>query len=68
MARKWRIRVAMDKIPAITVRVGEDGTLIDVDVEGQARPTELVETKPSEPMPSFGDEEYKERVRPWLAG
>jgi len=58
----------MDKIPAITVRVGEDGALIDVNVEGQERPTELIGTKPSEPMPSFGDEEFKERVKPWLAG
>jgi len=57
----------MDKIPAITVRVGADGALIDVDVEGQGKPTDLIETKPGTPMPSFGDEEYKERVRPWLA-
>lgn len=58
----------MDDIPAITVRVGEDGTLLAVDVEGQSTPTDLVETQRSEPVASFGDEEFKERLRPWLAG
>ena len=58
----------MDKIPTITVRVAEDGTLIDVDVEGQRAPTELIETTPGEPMPSFGDEKFKDGFRPWLAG
>ena len=56
----------MDKIPMITVRIGDEGTLIDVEIEGHAKPTELIETQSSEPMPSFGDEEFKERVRPWL--
>ena len=60
--------MTMDKIPTITVRVAEDGTLIDVDVEGQRAPTELIETKPSEPMPPFGDEKFKDGFRPWLAG
>ena len=52
----------------ITVRVDEHGALLDVDIEGQVKQTELVETKQSRPTPSFGDEEYKERVRPWVAG
>ncbi len=56
----------MDTIPAVTVWVGEDGALLDVDVEGHTTPTILVETKPSEPTPHFGDDEFKERVRPWL--
>lgn len=56
----------MDNIPVITVRIGEGGTLIDVEIEGHAKPTDLIETQPSEPMPSFGDDEFKERVRPWL--
>lgn len=56
----------MDAIPVITVRVGDEGTLIDVEIEGHVRPTELIETQSSESMPSFGDEEFKERVRHWL--
>lgn len=56
----------MDDIPTITVRVDEHGQLLDVGVEGQAPPTELIETKEAEPTPSFGDEEYMGRVRPWL--
>ena len=52
----------------ITVRVDENGALLDVEVEGHPKQTKLIETKESEPTPSFGDEEYKERVRPWLAG
>jgi hypothetical protein len=57
----------MDDIPMITVRVDEHGVLVDVDIEGHSKEPELIETKQSRPTPSFGDEEYKERVRPWLA-
>ena len=56
----------MESVPAIIVRVAEDGTLIDVEIDGHARPTELVETQRAEPMPSFGDDEFKARVRPWF--
>ena len=52
----------------ITVRVDEHGALLDVDLEGHSKQTEPIETKQSRPTPSFGDEEYKERVRPWLVG
>ena len=58
----------VSKVRAITVTLGEDGALIDVEVEGHVRPDELIETRPSEPVASFGDEEYKERLRPWVAG
>jgi len=60
--------VDVDKVAAITVRLGEDGSLIDVEVAGHARPDELIETQQSEPVAPFGDEEYKERLRPWAAG
>ena len=50
----------------ITVRVDEHGALLDVDVEGHPKRTDPIETKQSRPTASFGDEEYKERVRPWL--
>jgi hypothetical protein len=68
MPRNWRIPVLMDDIPMITVRVDEHGALLDVDIEGRPKNPKLIETKESRPTPSFGDEEYKERVRPWLAG
>lgn len=58
----------MDDMPTITVRIDEHGALVDVDIEGHSTETALIETKQSRPTPSFGDEEYKERVRPWLAG
>jgi hypothetical protein len=58
----------MDDVPMITVRVDEHGTLLGVEIEGLPKQTELIETRQSQPTPSFGDEEYKERVRPWLAG
>ena len=56
----------MDDMPVITVRVDEHGALVDVAIEGHLTQTELTETKQSHATPSFGDEEYKERVRPWL--
>ena len=56
----------MDNIPSITVRVGATGGLLGVEVEDQAGPTELIETKAAEPMPSFGDEDNKPLLRPWL--
>jgi len=58
----------MDEIPRVTVRVDEAGALLDVEIEGHPGHPELIETQQSEPTPPFGDEEYKERVRPWLAG
>ena len=58
----------MDEIPMITVRVDEHGALLGVEIEGCPKQTELIETRQSQPTPSFGDEEYKARVRPWLAG
>lgn len=54
------------RIPTITVRIGDEGSLIDVEIEGHAAPTELVETQASEPLAPFGDEEFKGRVRSWL--
>ena len=68
MAENTRIAVVMDDIPRVTVHLDRHGALLDVDVEGHPRQTTLIETKQSRPTPSFGDEEYKERVRPWLAG
>ncbi len=56
----------MDNIPSITVRVDANGALLGVEVDGQSEPQELIETKPSEPMPSFGDEDNKPLARPWL--
>ena len=56
----------MDTIPAVAVRVSEGGALLDVNVEGQATPTVLVGTRPSGPTPHFGDQEFTDRVRPWL--
>jgi hypothetical protein len=68
MAQNRRKPVVMDDIPRITVHVDGNGALLDVNVDGHRRQTTLIETKQSRPTPSFGDEEYKERVRPWLAG
>jgi hypothetical protein len=56
----------MDK-PAVKVRVDENGVVTMVEVEGHPEPTDLVETKPSEPIPSFGDEEFKARPRTFWA-
>jgi len=50
--------------PSGSLRTGP----IDVDVEGQRTPTELVESTPSEPMPPFADEKFKDGFRPWLEG
>jgi len=55
-------------IPAVTVRVDETGALVGVEIPGQSEPTELIETRKSEPMAHFGDDEYKAGVRPWAAG
>ncbi len=56
----------MDNIPAITVRIDGSGALLGVEVEGRSEPRELIETKPSEPTPSFGDEDNRPLARPWL--
>jgi len=53
----------MDEMRKVTIRLDANGGLLDVDVEGQTRPTDLVEEQDSEPMPSFGD--YTIR-RNWL--
>ena len=58
----------MDNIPAVTVRVDKHGALVDVHIEGQSEPTQLEATQRSEPIAPFGDEEFKQRVRPWAAG
>lgn len=55
----------MDGAPKVTIRVDGNGALVDVDVDGHAKITELVEEKESEPTPSFGDYTIP---RPWLAG
>ncbi len=55
-------------IPAVTVRVDETGALVGVEIPGQSEPTELVETQKSEPIPHFGDDEYRAGLRPWAAG
>ncbi len=55
-------------IPAITVRIDETGALVGVEIEGESEPTVLIETRKSEPMAHFGDDEYRSGVRPWVAG
>jgi hypothetical protein len=55
-------------IPAVTVRIDETGALVGVEVRGEHEPTEVIETQKSEPMPHFGDDEYRSGVRPWAAG
>ena len=68
MAGNKRVPVAMDESPRIIVHVDAHGAVLDMDVEGHPSQRTLIETKQSRPTPSFGDEEYNERVRPWLAG
>jgi hypothetical protein len=51
--------------PRVTVHIGEDGVLSTVEVAGHTAPTELEVTVPSGPIAAFGDEEFKERLRPW---
>ena len=55
-------------IPAVTVRVDGTGALVGVEIKGDSQPTELVETQKSEPIPHFGDDEFRSGVRPWAAG
>lgn len=57
----------MDRIPAVTVRLDEDGGVLDIDVEGHAQPGELIETSGRDAVAPFGDEQFKGRLRPWLA-
>ena len=52
----------------MTVHFNELGGVAAVEVEGYAPPTELAVAIPSRPMPRFADEEFKQRVRPWIAG
>ncbi|MCA1690718.1 MAG: hypothetical protein ABR540_03870 [Acidimicrobiales bacterium] len=47
----------------MTVRIDENGDLVNVDVDGHPDPTGIVETVPSEPLPSFGNDDI---ARPWL--
>jgi len=54
----------MENTAKVTIRLNADGGLLDVDVEGHANPTDLVEEQESEPTPSFGDYGIK---RNWLA-
>jgi hypothetical protein len=54
----------MDGAPKVTIRVSENGSLLDVDVDGHEPVTEFVEENESEPTPSFGDGRIH---RPWLA-
>jgi hypothetical protein len=53
--------------PRVRVHLDEDGRVGAVEVEGHAVPSELEVTVPSEPIASFGDEEFNERLRPWIA-
>jgi hypothetical protein len=54
----------MDELPKVFIRLNADGGLVDVEVEGEARPTELVEEREAKPTASFGDHTIK---RHWLA-
>ena len=54
--------------PRVTVHIDEDGGLSTVEVAGHTAPAELEETVPSQPVAAFGDEEFKGRLRPWIAG
>ncbi len=54
--------------PRVTVHIGEDGVLSTVEVAGHAVTTHVDVAVPSEPIAPFGDEEFKERLRPWAAG
>ncbi len=56
------------RTPRVTVHIDENGGLGAVDVEGHRTPTELEISVPSQPIPGFGDEEFKDRLRPWAAG
>jgi hypothetical protein len=55
-------------IPAVTVRVSKDGVVTAVEVDGHPEPTDVVETTPAEPIPPFGDEEYKAGFRTFWVG
>ena len=55
-------------IPAVTVRVSKDGVVTAVEVDGHPEPTDVVETTPAEPLPPFGDEEYKAGFRTFWGG
>ncbi|HEX6596317.1 MAG TPA: hypothetical protein VF045_05245 [Acidimicrobiales bacterium] len=52
----------------MAVYIGEDGVLCTVEVAGHPGPTDLEVTVPSAPIAAFGDEEFRERLRPWAAG
>lgn len=54
----------MEKAPKVTIRLNASGGLLDVDVDGQQRPTELVEEQESEPVHPVGDHNIQ---RNWLA-
>lgn len=55
----------MEPTAKVTIRVDASGALVDVDVDGHPRITELVEENEAAPTPSFGDRTIP---RPWLAG
>lgn len=55
----------MDERRSITVRVDEQGALLDVDIPGDYRPTTLVETVRSTPIAPFLLDEFKEGGRCW---
>ncbi len=54
--------------PKVTVHIDENGAISAVEVAGHASPAEFEVTVPSEPVTAFGDQELKERLRPWVAG
>lgn len=54
----------MESTPKVTLRLDEEGTLSEVEIDGHAPPAELVEERDSEPTPSFGDYRIN---RNWLA-
>ena len=53
--------------PKVTVHLDEDGGVGAVEVEGYSVPSRLDVSVPSAPIAPFGDEEFKERLRPWMA-
>jgi hypothetical protein len=52
--------------PAVTVRLDANGALTSVEIEGHTTPTILEETEPSEPIASFGDDQFRARPNPNL--
>ncbi len=58
----------MGGVHKITIRLTEDGTVGDVEMEGLPEPEGVTEEVPNEPVKSFGDENYQATYKTWWGG